>query len=180
MDEDGGSTGSEADVSDSLETSEGVDGAAASAASARRQGGAAGAAPPTAGRRRGGGTARPRKAGAGPRAKRSIRRTQALPVAAGQPARAARAAAAAAVAAADADQAGGGEAAGRGAMTSEVDAARLEACRQMYRSLPRASRYAQHRLRVLGRAIELLAIGRAARTAAQQRDLDDMLHGLKL
>jgi hypothetical protein len=29
-----------------------------------------------------------------------------------------------------------------------------------YLSLPRQSRYAQHRLRVLGRAIELLAISR--------------------
>lgn len=87
-----------------------------------------------------------------------------------------------------------------------------------YRSLPRQSRYAQHRLRVLGRAIELLGISRCGgrrlaplktgdgcqggradavcvyqharalaalicrsmRTAVQQRDLDDMLKGLKI
>jgi hypothetical protein len=49
-----------------------------------------------------------------------------------------------------------------------------------YRTLPRASRYAQHRLRVLGRAIELLGISRRARTAAQQRDLEEVLRGLKL
>jgi hypothetical protein len=49
-----------------------------------------------------------------------------------------------------------------------------------YRTLPRQSRYAQHRLRVLGRAIELLAISRPSRTAEQQRDLDEALRGLKL
>lgn len=49
-----------------------------------------------------------------------------------------------------------------------------------YRALPRQSRYAQHRLRVLGRAIELLSVARAARTAAQQADLDEMLRGLRL
>lgn len=50
--------------------------------------------------------------------------------------------------------------------TGLTDQQQLAACRALYQQLPKQSRYARHKLKVLDKAIELLSIQRYARRAA--------------